>query len=194
MTYSKRAKPEPSVVLFATFSVLYPMIAVVSVHTVGPLPAVAVLCAVYVLRLVVPGSRRSPGHVTLALLAAVAGVAAVAAFDADLSVRLYPVFMNAALFVAFASTLFNPPSMIERFALITEPSLPPHAVAYTRIVTMVWVGFFLINGAIALWTAVAASWAVWTLYNGCVVYIVLGCLFLIEYLVRRKVRRHEAKA
>ena len=194
MTYSKRAKLEPSAVLFATVSVLYPVIAVISVHTVGPLPAVAALGAVYVLRLLVPGSQRSPGHVTLALLAAVAGVAAVAAVDADLSIRLYPAFMNVALFVAFASTLFHPPSMIERFALITEPSLPPRAIAYTRIVTMVWVGFFLINGAVALWTAVAASWATWTLYNGCVVYIVVGCLFIVEYLVRRKVRGDEAKA
>ncbi len=194
MTYSKRAKLEPSAVLFAIFSVLYPVIAVISVHTVGPLPAVGALCAIYLLRQVVPASRKTPGHVTLALLAAVAGVAAVAAVDADLSVRLYPFFMNAALLVAFASTLFHPPSMIERFALITEPSLPPHAVVYTRIVTMVWVGFFLINGAVALWTALAASWTTWTLYNGCIVYIVVGCLFVIEFLVRRKVRGHEAEA
>ncbi len=194
MTYSKRAKPEPLAVLIGAFSVLYPVIAVISVHTVGPLPVVAALCGVYLLRLVLPGSKKAPGHVTLGLLAAVAGVAVIAAVDADLSVRLYPVFVNTAMFVTFASTLFHPPSMIERFALITESSLPPHAVVYTRIVTMVWMGFFLINGAIALWTAVAGSWETWTLYNGFIVYVVVGCLFLIEYLVRRKVRGHEAKA
>lgn len=194
MTYSKRAKPEPAAVLFAAFSVLYPVIAVVSVHTVGPLPVVAALCGMYLLRLVVPSSKKAPGHMTLALLVAVAGVAVVATIDVDLSVRLYPVFMSAAMLAAFASTLVHPPSMIERFALITEPSLPPHAVVYTRIVTMVWVGFFLINGVIALWTAVEGSWMVWTLYNGCIVYVLMGALLVIEYLVRRKVRGHEARA
>jgi uncharacterized membrane protein len=194
MTFWKSAKPEPAAVLFTVFSVLYPVIAVISVHTVGPLPVVATLCGMYLLRLVAPGSKKMPGHMTLALLAAVAGVAVVAVIDGDLSVRLYPVFMSAVMFVAFASTLLHPPSMIERFALITEPSLPPHAVVYTRIVTMVWAGFFLVNGAVALWTAVAGSWAVWTLYNGCIVYVLMGVLLVIEYLVRRKVRGHEARA
>jgi uncharacterized membrane protein len=59
---------------------------------------------------------------------------------------------------------------------------------------MVWVLFFLINGVIALWTVVEGSWMIWTLYNGCFVYVLMGALLVIEYLVRRKVRGHEAKA
>ncbi len=194
MTYLKRAKSEPYAVVFAIFSGLFPVIAVISVHTVGPLPAVAALCAMALLRVVVPTSPTVPGYVTLALLASVAAVAAIAAIDGELSVRLYPVFVNGAMLVAFASTLVDPPSMIERFARITRPDLPPKAVAYTRKVTIVWTGFFLVNGAIALWTAVAGSWTAWTLYNGCIAYVLMGSLVVMEYRVRRKFKGREAEA
>ena len=185
MTYWKRAKSEPSAVVFATFSALFPVIAVISVHTVGPIPVVVALCGVALLRMVMPRSRSVPGQMTLALAAAVAAVAAIAAISGDLSVRLYPVFMNAAMFVTFALTLIYPPSMIERFARITRPDLPRKAVAYTRKVTMLWMGFFLVNGAIALWTALAGSWTAWTIYNGGIAYALMAALFLMEYGVRR---------
>ncbi len=194
MTYSKRAKPEPAAVLFASFSLLFPVIAVISVHTVGPIPAVAALCAMYLLRVILPGARKLPGHLTFAFLAVVAAVAVVAAIDGDLSVRLYPVFMNAAMLIAFASSLVHPPSMIERFARIAEPDLPPEGVAYARAVTIVWVGFFLVNGGVALWTALAGSWTVWTIYNGGIAYVLMGALLLIEYLTRQRLRARGARA
>lgn len=186
MTYSKRAKSELPALVFATFSALFPVIAVISVHTVGPIPVVVALCGMVLLRVVIPGSRPVPGYMTLALLTAAAAVAAIATMDGDLSVRLYPVFMNAAMLAAFAGTLVYPPSMIERFARITKPDLPPKAVAYARKVTMVWAGFFLVNGAIALWTAVSGSWTIWTIYNGGIAYALMGALFLMEYCGRRR--------
>lgn len=191
MTYWKRVKSEPSAVVFTTFSVLFPVIAVISVHTVGPIPVVVALCGMVLLRMVMPSSRQVPGHMTLAFLAAVGAVAAIAAVDGDLSVRLYPVLMNAAMFVTFALTLANPPSMIERFARITRPDLPPKAVAYTRKATMLWMGFFLVNGVIALWTALAGSWTAWTIYNGGIAYALMGGLVLVEYWVRRRFVRRE---
>ncbi len=192
MTYSKRVNPKPSGVVFAAFSVMFPVIAVISVHTVGPIPAVVALCAMALLRVVMPSSRPVAEHTPLALLIAAGAVATIAAFDGDLSVRLYPVFMNAAMFVTFALTLIYPPSMIERFARTTRPDLPPRAVAYTRKVTMLWMGFFLINGAIAVWTALAGSWAAWTIYNGGIAYALMGALFLMEYGVRRRFMGQEA--
>ncbi len=194
MTYSKRAKSEPYAVVFAVFSLLFPMIAVISVHTVGPLPAVVALCALALLRVVLPTAPTVPAYVTIALLASVAAVAVIAAIDGELSIRLYPVFMNGAMLIAFASTLVDPPSMIERFARITRPDLPPKAVTYTRKVTIVWTGFFLVNGSIALWTAVAGSWTAWTLYNGCIAYVIMASLLIMEYRVRRKVAGREAEA
>jgi uncharacterized membrane protein len=105
------------------------------------------------------------------------------------ALKLYPVFVNFALFAGFAYSLFVPPSMAERLARLREPDLPPQAVAYTRRVTQVWCGFFIVNGAAAFITALYASSALWWFYNGFVAYLLVGLLFAGEYCVRRCVRR-----
>ena len=101
--------------------------------------------------------------------------------------KLYPVIVNAMLFGVFAYSLAVPPSAIERIARMREPQLAPQAIAYTRRVTQIWCGFFAVNGAIALYTALYASSAYWSLYNGFVAYILIGLLFAGEYCVRRHV-------
>jgi len=116
-------------------------------------------------------------------------VGLVALYDHELSVRLYPALMNASMLAAFAQTLWRGPSMIERFARLAEPNLPESGVRYTRLVTWVWVVFFIVNGAIAAWTAFYADWPLWTLYNGLIAYIAMGVLFAGEWLVRPLVRR-----
>lgn len=104
-----------------------------------------------------------------------------------LPLKLYPVLVNAALLGAFSYSLIVPPSAVERIARLREPDLPPPAIAYTRRVTQVWCGFFAVNGAVALYTALYASSAQWSFYNGFVAYILIGLLFAGEYCVRRRV-------
>jgi uncharacterized membrane protein len=106
-----------------------------------------------------------------------------------LPLKLYPVLINCALLAAFGYSLLNPPSMIERFARLREPNLPPAAIGYTRRVTQVWCAFFLLNGAIALGTALWASEAVWSLYTGVISYGLMGLLFAAEFLVRLRFKR-----
>ena len=108
-----------------------------------------------------------------------------------LPIKLYPVAVNALMLALFGLSLRHPPSMIERFARLQEPDLPTHAIAYTRRVTQVWCGFFVINGTLALLTALYASTDVWALYNGLIAYLLMGALFAGEWLVRQRVRaRH----
>ena len=109
--------------------------------------------------------------------------------NASLPLKLYPVLVNAGLLVAFASSLAGGQSMVERFARMREPELPPAAIAYTRKVTMVWCGFFVVNGSIALGTALWATPAVWSLYNGVIAYVLMGLLFAGEFLVRLRFKR-----
>ena len=112
-------------------------------------------------------------------------------FNALLPLKFYPVFVNAALLSAFIYSLIVPPSMIERFARLREPDLPAAAIDYTRRVTQIWCVFFAINGAIALITALWASAAIWTLYNGFIAYLLMGILLAGEYGVRWRFRlRH----
>jgi len=134
-------------------------------------------------RSVVPRSQWYP-------LIAMGGACALATlvFNRADSLRLLPVATNAACLASFAWTLFSPPSMVERFARAFEGELDDRGVAYTRRVTQVWCVFFAINGAVALYTALVASLALWTLYNGLIAYVLMALLFGGEYLVRRRVR------
>lgn len=109
--------------------------------------------------------------------------------NAMLPLKLYPVLVNAGLLAAFAFSLASPQSMVERFARMREPELPPAAVRYTRGVTKVWCGFFILNGSIALATALWATPAQWSLYNGVIAYGLMGLLFACEYLVRLRFKR-----
>lgn len=179
-------------VIFAGFSVLYPLIAVALLRSAGPTAAVLIVMVVLLARLLVPVFRGVPLSLTIALLPVLVAMAAVALFDEQLSIRLYPVCMNAAMLAAFGVTLVRPPSMAERFARVLEPNLPEEGVRYTRNVTLVWVCFFAANGAVALWTVLQPGWHVWMLYNGLISYLAAGTLFAAEYLVRQRVRRRTA--
>lgn len=112
--------------------------------------------------------------------------------NAMFPLKLYPVIVNATLLGVFAYSLIVPPSAIERIARMRDPHLPEQATGYTRRVTQVWCVFFAVNGAIALYTALYASSALWSLYNGFLAYIFIGLLFAGEYCVRRRVmgRQH----
>lgn len=110
-------------------------------------------------------------------------------FGADIGLLFYPVIINAALALIFSYSLANPPPVIERLARLTQADLPPHAISYTRTVTKVWLGFFIINGLIASYTALFTRIETWTLYNGLIAYILMALLFSGEYLVRLKVQK-----
>lgn len=104
--------------------------------------------------------------------------------NALLPLQLYPVLVNLVMLGVFGYSLIAPPSLVERIARLREPDLPAAAIAYTRRVTQVWCVFFVINGSIALATALFASPAIWSLYNGVIAYGLMGVLFGGEYLVR----------
>ena len=103
--------------------------------------------------------------------------------------KMYPVFMSVGAGIIFASTLFRPPSMIERFARLVEPDLPESGILWTRKVTMVWCGFFVVNAAIALYTVVFAPMKIWMIYNGFISYVLMGILFLGEFVLRKRHQR-----
>lgn len=185
---------DPWAALLAIATLLFPPVAALGMRWVGPWPIVGGLIVCLLLRVVVPAAVPVPIEMTLCLLAVAAGEIIVSVADPVLAARLYPVFMSATMLIAFGLTLWKPPSMIERFARIAEPDLDLHGVAYTRKVTWVWMGFFLVNGSIALWTALHGTWLVWGVYNGGISYGLAGALFAGEFLVRQIVRARRGKA
>ena len=110
--------------------------------------------------------------------------------DELLTLRFYPVIANAAVLLLFSWTLYSPPSLVERIARMQHPDLPPEGVVYTRRVTQIWCVFFIINGSLALVTALWGSFEIWSLYNGLIAYLLMGILFAGEYMVRMRTQKH----
>jgi uncharacterized membrane protein len=104
--------------------------------------------------------------------------------DQVIIAKLYPALMNLLMFSLFFSSLLKPPSIVERIARLREPDLPDQAIHYTRKVTMLWCVFFILNGTVALWTALYASLLTWGWYNGLIAYLLIGIVFVAEWSYR----------
>lgn len=182
-------RPGLGSLLQAALLLAYPALVYVTLVYFEPRVLALLLLLMAVLRLrsgqPLPGLHAAVG---VALLLAVLALA----WNHSLPAKLYPVAMNLLLLLLFATSLRHPPSIIERLARLREPELPAAAVAYTRRVTQVWCGFFVLNGSIALWTALAASDRVWALYNGLLAYLMMGLLFAGEWLLRQRLRSRHA--
>lgn len=99
----------------------------------------------------------------------------------------YPVMVNLFMLIVFVTSLFQKQSIIERLARLQDPNLPDTAILYTRKVTVVWSVFFVINGLTSL-TTCFLTMEIWTLYNGLISYLLMGTLFSIEFIIRKRVQ------
>ncbi|WP_041863163.1 COG4648 family protein [Bordetella petrii] len=169
--------------LLALLSAAYPF----AVHaSLGRWPTgwlLGLVGAVWLARALLRPADSQPGGRWLPALA-LAGCIALALINTESALRAYPVMMNALLLLAFGVSLVRGRPVIERLARLRQPCLPPEGVRYTRRVTQVWCGFFLVNGLIAAALGVWGSWRAWTWYNGAISYALIGMLLAGEWLVR----------
>lgn len=121
------------------------------------------------------------------LLAAFIGVMALA-FRDTLSLQYYSVLSSVFFLAIFAGSLFQKQSLIERLARRMDPDFPESAVGYTRRVTQAWCAFFSVNIVLTL-LSIRAGEEMWALYSGLISYILMGCMFAGEWMIRRGVRR-----
>lgn len=176
--------------LFIALSLAYPLVVYLALGRFEPRWLALLLLALALLRAI--ATRQAVWLVAAAGAAVLALMATI--FNQALPLKLYPALVNAVMLAVFAASLIFPPSVVERIARLTEPDLPPRAVIYTRRVTQIWCVFFVVNGSLALSTALWASDRTWALYNGGIAYVLMGGLFGIEWLVRQRVRaahRHD---
>ncbi|MHA6820816.1 hypothetical protein ACQUKI_04560 [Ralstonia pseudosolanacearum] len=173
----------------------YPAVILGAWHIGAPrYVGIVLLALLWVQRWIGTGSTAARLRVLTRLDWALAGLltcssAAIAITDSETLLRLYPVMVNAALLLTFGATLRHGPSMVEKFARLRTPELPPRAVLYTRRVTQVWCGFFAANALIAALVALYGSRQAWALYNGAIAYALVGLLIVGEIAYRKLVVR-----
>ena len=164
-------------------SVAYPLLVYFGIGVLEPRWVALLFCGLALARgLATHDSLWLSASIGAAVLAVVSVIG-----NALMPLKLYPVLVNAVMFVAFFVSLLSPASAIERIARLRDPDLPPAAVAYTRRVTQIWCGFFVFNGSAAFATAWWGTNEIWALYNGLIAYLLIGTLFSLEWLVRRRV-------
>ena len=97
---------------------------------------------------------------------------------------LYPVLINAFLGAIFYFSLASTP-MITKFAMLKEKNLEPKALIYTRNLTKIWIGFFVINGGVSGLLALCENKVYWGVYCGAISYVLVGALLFGEIIFRK---------
>lgn len=166
--------------------VAYPFVVYFGMEKVSPPVFALVLGAIWLIR--APALLRQPGGRWM-VGAALAYCLLLGLSGEALLLRWYPTLISLLLLAVFGLSLKFGPPMIERLARLREPELPPAGVRYTRKVTWVWVGFFVFNATVSALLTLLAPLAWWTLYNGLLVYFIMGALFGGEWLLRQRLRR-----
>ncbi|MCR5183726.1 MAG: AMP-binding protein [Opitutales bacterium] len=103
-------------------------------------------------------------------------------------VKIYPLFVTFVVGLQFLISQLFPPTLIEQFARVIDKDFNEDAIPYCRKLNWVWIGFFVVNFAVSLWSAFE-PWIVWAAWNCVISYIVMGGLFMGEALFRRFYKR-----
>jgi uncharacterized membrane protein len=112
-------------------------------------------------------------------------IGTAAAFESEFALRVTPFAVSLTFIAMFASSLKTTP-IIERFARLQKPDLPPDHVAYCRSLTKVWVGVLGANSVLLLVASMIEDKALWTELVGPVSYGMIGAVFAGEYIYRKR--------
>ena len=101
--------------------------------------------------------------------------------------KVLPVLIQLMLMYFFGRTLFKDkgPSFIESFVRLQFPEFPSAIARFCRQLTFIWTVFFAINTMIITVLAIWGAEFWWSLYNGVLIYLLMGLLVMIEYIYRR---------
>ena len=105
-------------------------------------------------------------------------------FNNDLFLRLYPVCMNFIVCLSFWLSLREKP-LVTLFAEKMGHKPDKNMLSYTKKATIAWAIFMTVNTVVSIITLFTNLWF-WTLYNGLISYILIGIMFIAEYLIRRR--------
>lgn len=102
--------------------------------------------------------------------------------------KYYPVVVDFLFFLVFFSSIFQKETVIQKMAKAMEPDIKPKALEYTKNLTYIWSVFMFLNTFIALVTVFMPK-RIWIIYNGFISYMLVGMIFVIEYIVRINFKR-----
>ncbi|PKI13860.1 hypothetical protein [Colwellia sp. 12G3] len=170
--------------LLALLLITYPVAVYFGLQYIEPGILAAFFAILFIVRhLNSPGKRVTIPHANIVLVTVLSLLTFSMVANSALALKFYPVVMSLSFLAIFGYSLYKPPSVVEIIARLRE-ELDEHGVAYTRRVTQVWCGFFILNALIATGTIFHENEQVWLVYNGLISYVLMGLLMAGEFGVR----------
>jgi len=190
-------------ILLALALLAYPLAVYFLIDRLSPLALAGLFAVVSGARLLL-ATQISQRAIGLGLLAIFVLCVATFVLQDTSAIKLYPVVLSTCGALWCGYTLITRPSAIERLLnainkssaglparlrdripFDTQRLVPSMAQrTYMNRLTMVWLVFFVGNALAAATTAVAASTATWSLYNGLISYALAGTILLVEFVYR----------
>ncbi len=104
----------------------------------------------------------------------------------EITATILPVIIQLILMSFFGKTLLlnKGPSLIERFVRLEFSDFPPGVSEYCRSLTVIWTAFFAFNAIACITLSIFGNNAQWALFNGIVIYLMIGILVIAEYIYR----------
>lgn len=168
--------------LIILLTVIYPFFMIYALNYLPPRVLALILAGLFLLRGLFVEKQKNIALICFIFLI-------IAAYANQINYLLiYPVLVSTLFCLVFSFSLIYPPPIIERLARLEDPDLPEKGIRYTRTVTQVWSIFFFCNTMISAFTVWYDNHWLWSIYNGCIFYILMGLLMAIEMLIRRKVK------
>lgn len=171
-------------VVIVALSILYPVIVYFGVQHLSPAVFSLVFLAVAALKFYSAQDRSDIAQVVLLLVVVIYSIGLLVV-NSEYWLRLYPVVVSTCVAALFGFSLWQPESLIERFARLSGQTITPRAKGYTKKLTLIWALLLVANAAVALYLAQFASFSAWALYCGLISYGIFGCVFVIELIYRR---------
>lgn len=167
---------------------LYPLVVVLGIPRLGIRWTALLLLLLMARRIVtlILLDKQTSRLVLLQALSMASIIAAAALSGSALALRLAPFAVSLTFIALFASSLRRTKiPIIERFARLLRPDLPPDHVVYCRKLTKVWVAVLATNSLLVLGAVLAPTDALWAILVGPVSYGLLGLVFAVEYPYRK---------
>ena len=174
-------------------SIAYPLAVYLGRDRIAPEAFVAVALLLLALRLATLRSATA-ARWRPPLLATCAVLLFLALADAPLASMAYPILLSLAAVAVFGWSLVRPPSLVEQFARLRHPDLPPAGRAYCRRGTAGWTGWLGGNAAGTAAPAARGDVRLWALWTGVIFYLASGLLLAGEYLIRHWAMHRDAGA
>jgi uncharacterized membrane protein len=165
---------------------LYPLIVLVGLTYLDVRWTALLILALLGRRIItaVLADRGASAIVLVQALAMAAILVCASASGSEIFLRFTPFLISLTFLFQFGISLRGTP-IIERFARLRRPDLPPDHVGYCRRLTQIWLVVLTGNSVLVLFAAFVESSTLWAVLVGPVSYGYWGAFIAVEIVFRK---------